>query len=288
MPDHSVIIPTYNHGEFLTESINSVLENCKNIELIIINDGSTDNTSTILAGFTGVKNLRLINQTNKGAHAALNVGMSLAEGRYISILNDDDIYLENHLEYAFAVLEQNISNFVIHRAEVFGEGDRFEKMRGHVERGDFNIEKYGLLTSLFKFNWSVSTSSFSFSRVFYEKGLRFSNLKMNHDLDFLMSALFRFDARCFYSDLPTWKYRIHEMGSGNFVRSKRQKLELSYTLLRTLILEYGQIDHAMLYNLIDYDIEVENLHAIIGLLEDRSFLDNPDKFNHYLNSQYGV
>jgi len=94
MIDHSVVIPTYNHAEFLPETLNSVLPISKNSEIIVVNDGSTDNTATILAGFSGMRNIRVIDQVNKGAHAALNVGMSLAEGRYISILNDDDIFFK--------------------------------------------------------------------------------------------------------------------------------------------------------------------------------------------------
>ena len=288
MIDHSVIIPTYNHAEFLSETLNSVLAIGKNSEIIVINDGSTDNTGTILAGFSDLRNIRVINQVNKGAHAALNKGMSLAGGRYISILNDDDIYFENHLTYASKILEQNISNFVVHRAEVFGEGARFEKLRGHVARGDLIIEKYGLLHSLFKFNWSLSTSAFSFSRILYENGLRFSNLKMNHDLDFLLSALFRFNARCSYSDMPTWKYRVHDHGTGNLINMKRQKWELSYTLLRTLMSGKEGVNYSAALNLIDHDIEIEYLNSVFELLADQSYPENPDKFSDYLNSQFGI
>ncbi len=288
MIDHSVIIPTYNHAEFLSEALNSVLANSKKAEIIVVNDGSTDDTSKILACFSDISNIQVINQVNKGAHAALNLGMSVAIGRYISILNDDDIYFENHLAHASKILDKNISNFVVHRTEVFGEGPRFEKLKDHVAHGDLKIRKYGLLQSLFKYNWSVSTSAFSFTRTLYEKGLRFPNLKMNHDLDFLLSALFRFNTRCSYSDIPTWKYRIHEGGSGNSVNVKRQKWELSYTLLRTLMSGNEEIKYSDALNLIDYEIETEYLSSVFTLLADKSYLDNPDKFNNYLNSQFGV
>jgi glycosyltransferase involved in cell wall biosynthesis len=288
MINHSVVIPTYNHAEFLPETLNSVLTIGKNSEIILVNDGSTDNTATILAGFSGMRNIRVIDQVNKGAHAALNIGISLAEGRYISILNDDDVFFENHLDYAFEILDQNISNFVVHRTEVFGKGERFEKLKDHVSRGDLIINKYGLLPSLFKFNWSVSTSAFSFSRNLYENGLRFANLKMNHDLDFLLSALFRFNARCSYSDIPTWKYRVHERGAGNLVNAKRQKWELSYTLLRSLMSRKEEVNYSAALNLIDYDIEIEYLKSVFELLADRSYLENPDKFSDYLSSQLGI
>lgn len=288
MIDHSVVIPTYNHAEFLQEALNSVLANSKNSEIIVVNDGSTDDTAKVLASFSNVGNIQVIDQVNKGAHAALNVGMSLAGGRYISILNDDDIYFENHLAHASMILSQNISNFVVHRTDVFGEGPRFEKLSGHVAQGDLSIAKYGLLQSLFKFNWSVSTSAFSFSRTLYEKGLRFSNLKMNHDLDFLLSALFRFNARCCYSDIPTWKYRIHERGTGNLINLKRQKWELSYTLLRTLMSVKDEVNYSNALNIIDYNIEIEYLNSVFALLADERYLDDADKFNDYLNSHFCI
>jgi len=282
MIDHSIIIPTYNHLAFLPESLSSVFDCRGNFEIIIVNDGSTDETEGYLENLGKIKNVRVINQTNQGAHNALNLGISFAEGRFISLLNDDDLYLPNHLEYTSAVLGSGISNFIIHRAEIFGAGARFQKMQQHVERGDFYIDSYGLLPSLFKFNWSLSSSAFSFCRDFYVKGLRFANLRMCHDLDFLLSAIFRLNARCSYSDLVTWKYRVHGGASSNSISNARQQWELAYTLVNTILTNMPQPDYFSFIELVEHGLSVECLDAVWNLLSDEYFMGNEDKFLTHL------
>jgi len=284
MIDHSIIIPTYNHLSFLPETISSVFDCEGNFEIVIVNDGSTDGTAGYLETLGKIKNVRVINQTNHGAHNALNIGIAFAEGRFISILNDDDLYLPNHLEYASAVLGSGISNFIVHRTEIFGSGVRFQKMQRHVERGEFFIDSFGLLPSLFKFNWSLSSSAFSFNRDFYDDGLRFANLRMNHDLDFLLSAIFRFNARCIYSDLVTWKYRVHDGGSSNSISNSRQQWELAYTLVNTIMTNTSQPEYISFIELVDHGLSIECLDVVWNLLSDESYLGNEDKLLTHLRA----
>ena len=95
----SVIIPTYNRAALLPRSINSVLsQTYKGFELIIIDDGSTDNTEDIVKGFSD-KRIRYYRQKhNKGGPAALNVGIKLAKGELISFQDSDDEWLPEKLE----------------------------------------------------------------------------------------------------------------------------------------------------------------------------------------------
>jgi len=91
----SIIIPAYNHEEYITEAINSVLnQSVKDYEIIIINDGSTDSTEQRILSIHD-KRIQYISQKNSGAHSAINRGINLAQGEYISILNSDDIICRN-------------------------------------------------------------------------------------------------------------------------------------------------------------------------------------------------
>jgi glycosyltransferase involved in cell wall biosynthesis len=281
MIDHSIIIPTYNHLEFLPETINSVFDCDGNFEIVIVNDGSTDETARFLKTLDKIKNVRVINQTNHGAHHALNVGMSFAEGRFISILNDDDLYLKNHLEYTSDILGSGISNYIVHRAEIFGSGARFTKMKHHTEAGLILINRFGLLPTLFKFNWSLSSSAFSFNRGFFDDGLRFVNLRMTHDLDFLLSAIYRFNARCIYSDSTTWKYRVHDQGTTSSINISRQRWELAYTLVKSIMTFTPQPEYSSFIELIDLGLSVE-CDAVWNLLSDKNYLVNEDKFLAHL------
>ena len=93
----SVIIPLYNQKDYIADAINSVLnQSHPNIEIIVINDGSTDNPETILCKFKN--KIILINQENKGTSAAKNTGIKASEGQFIQFLDADDILYKNKIE----------------------------------------------------------------------------------------------------------------------------------------------------------------------------------------------
>ena len=92
----SVIIPTHNRAWALAGAIDSVLaQNYKNFELIVIDDGSTDNTSDLIDGYSG--KLTLIRQENAGVSAARNRGIESSRGDFIAFLDSDDTWLPQKL-----------------------------------------------------------------------------------------------------------------------------------------------------------------------------------------------
>ena len=106
MPNLSVIIPTYKRANLVSQAIESVLaQTYTDYEVIVINDGSPDNTKEVLASF-GDK-ITVINQENQGVAAARNAAIKLAKGRYIAFLDDDDLWLPNKLEKQIACLESH-------------------------------------------------------------------------------------------------------------------------------------------------------------------------------------
>ena len=96
----SIILPTYNRACFLSNAINSVINQtyCK-WELIVVDDGSTDDTKDVIAKFIEKDNrVRYLHQKNKERSAARNKGIEEAKGHWICFLDSDDIYHTNHLE----------------------------------------------------------------------------------------------------------------------------------------------------------------------------------------------
>jgi glycosyltransferase involved in cell wall biosynthesis len=92
MPRVSVIIPTYNDATYLPVAIESVLaQSCQDFELIVIDDGSTDNTRTVLQSY--LARIRYIYQENQGESVARNQGIRLAQGEYVAFLDSDDVWL---------------------------------------------------------------------------------------------------------------------------------------------------------------------------------------------------
>lgn len=107
----SIIIPTYNRGDRIKLTINSVLsQSFKDFELIIIDDGSTDETERIIRSITDHR-IRYYKIENSERGAARNVGINLARGSYITFLDSDDIYYPNHLEEAYGFIKKNNSAF---------------------------------------------------------------------------------------------------------------------------------------------------------------------------------
>jgi len=95
----SVIIPVYNGEKFIDTAINSVLsQTFTDWELIIVNDGSSDNTLQVLQKYTSSDKILVINQENGGVSAARNNGIAHAKGTHIAFLDADDIWYPNHLE----------------------------------------------------------------------------------------------------------------------------------------------------------------------------------------------
>ena len=95
----SVIIPTYNNANFILNAINSVLnQTFKNIEIIIIDDGSTDNTKTLLENLIQLGKIKYYFQENKGLAAARNTGLRHSTGKFLKFLDADDILYPQQLD----------------------------------------------------------------------------------------------------------------------------------------------------------------------------------------------
>lgn len=95
----SVIIPTYNRGNSIIKSINSVIsQTYYNLEILVIDDCSTDNTETLISKLndTRIKYIKL--KENKGASFARNIGIQISTGKYITFQDSDDIYHSNKIE----------------------------------------------------------------------------------------------------------------------------------------------------------------------------------------------
>lgn len=93
----SVIIPNYNYAEFVDKAIESVLsQTYKNIEIIVVDDGSTDNSIDILSSY--LSEIMLVSQSNSGVSSARNVGLAKASGEYICFLDSDDVWFSNKIE----------------------------------------------------------------------------------------------------------------------------------------------------------------------------------------------
>ena len=123
MPKVSVIIPCYNQGQYLDEAVQSVLaQSCDDFEIIIVNDGSTDEfTNDLLSSYRGEK-INVIHTANQGLAEARNTGIRASTGRYILPLDADDKIGAVYLAEAAKVLDAAPETGIVYcEAEYFGE-----------------------------------------------------------------------------------------------------------------------------------------------------------------------
>lgn len=104
----SIIIPLYNGEPFIEATIHSVLEQThQNIEIIILDDGSSDNSAEIVQTINDDRIHYILNETNLGLNKNIKKGIELATGEYICILGHDDLYVKDKLEKQITYIEEN-------------------------------------------------------------------------------------------------------------------------------------------------------------------------------------
>jgi len=142
----SIIIPCYNAEKWLSESINSALEQTwHNIEIIIVDDGSTDSSLAIAKTFES-KNIKVISQENRGASAARNQALVHAQGDFIQYLDADDLLAIDKIKQQINLAQQGYSEYLIS-----GEWGRF-----YNSPLDANFIQRSLWQDMSSINWLIS------------------------------------------------------------------------------------------------------------------------------------
>ena len=208
IPLVTVIIPAYNHEDFVVEAIASVLsQSLKDFELLIVDDGSTDSTLNQIRTFDDPR-ITVTVQENRGAAAALNRGLSEAKGRYIAVLNSDDRYHVDRLQVLCETLKNSPQvQLVVTGINVINREGQSEAATW-LERGLDYYKKSGtVFFAVMRDNFICSSSNFFFCRELLEKTGLFLPLRYCHDLDFILQALVYGEVLCL--DEVLLDYRVH-------------------------------------------------------------------------------
>lgn len=125
----SVIIPACNQGMYIADAIQSVLDQSyRNLEVLIVDDGSTDDTRSIVAKFSDPR-LHYLYQENRGLSAARNLGIHHSKGSYLSFLDSDDLFLPNKLRLLLKQMESHHSSGL-----VAGQAIPFDQSGQHPDK----------------------------------------------------------------------------------------------------------------------------------------------------------
>lgn len=221
----SVIIPSYNHSDYILATLKSVFN--QNIsqslyEVIVVDDGSKDGSVDLLKRMQSVWPFKLITQPNKGVSAALNEGVRCSKGSYIALLASDDLWEIDKLSMQLRALNENpTSRFCFTNGSVFGGRVR-SKYKPLVFTG--RVKNYIPLINF------VPSSSMLFHRSLFDEIGGFSAGVALEDWDFLIKSACVTDFVCV--NQPLVRYRVHDLSTMKRLRSDSVMLKKKLEVLR--------------------------------------------------------
>ncbi|MDR2731978.1 MAG: glycosyltransferase [Fibromonadaceae bacterium] len=217
----SIIIPVYNGSNYLREAIDSALaQTYANCEIIVVNDGSTDNTEQICLSYGA--QIRYFAKENGGVATALNMGIEKMQGEYFSWLSHDDVYYPSKIEKQIDALQKNGDMTKI----AWGDFDIFDENTKTVQSMCFGkIDSKDILTdSIFPVLKSyIAGCSLLIHRSHFERiGLFKPELRYTQDYD-LWFRMLR-GQKTIYVDSPLYKLRVHS-GQGTIAEAVTMRPE---------------------------------------------------------------
>lgn len=205
MPKVSVIIPTYNNAKYIDKSINSVLsQTYKDFEIIIVDDGSSDNTKEVLKQYNG--KIKYYYQENKGVSFARNKGIRESSGEYIAFLDSDDVWFPNKIEIQILILEKDEKVGLV--CSLVTTIDNGGKPLGIIKPSKLPGESFG---EFFFLGSSYPSTYLIRKRCFDEVGLFDEKIAILEDLDICLRIALKFKIKI--ESEPLVYYRIHSQNS---------------------------------------------------------------------------
>ncbi len=171
----SFVVPSYNSSKFMNTVISSFLEASviDKLDIIIVNDGSTDDTAEKAEKFTEMysDSVRLINQENKGHGGALNTGLAAARGKYVKVIDADDWVVTKNLPTFVEKLEKIDSDVVLthHYTIDVGNGNLKKKWMSYPEKFEVPYSFDEIMSSWKSFDRSLTFHGITYNTEFYKE-----------------------------------------------------------------------------------------------------------------------
>lgn len=242
----TIVAPAYNHAAYIENALRSIQnQTYVNKELIVIDDCSTDHTAAIIDRFVASEDVQaafpggirfIRHAVNMNAHNSLNEGICEAQGKYIAIINTDDMYEDNRLECMLNELKLQGGRFAFSNVRImnqYGEIKDYEPFEKMLQK----IEQYPRISMILPIeNMSISTGNYLFDKKLYEEIGGFNaEYHFIHDWDFVLRSCLIAEP-VFVKD-TTYLYRFHETNT-------IKQIDESYTMQRKKEKEV----YAVLYN----------------------------------------
>lgn len=272
MPKISVIIPVYNAEKYLSDAIESVIEQTyDDWEIVAVNDGSTDSSPVILKTYEKryPTKIRVIHQSNSGLSAARNVAIAASRGEYVAFLDADDLWLPEKIDEQIRVLSTNTDVGLVYSDVYDLKKGKLKKRRRVIGRGMF---RGNVLEPLFYHNFIPILSAMVRKSVLEDCGFFDMNLYGTQDYDLWMRIAEKYQID--FIDHQLAIYRIHEQNMcANVEKMEREHFEL----MERWVKKKPYLSSSFKYNIkkaqIQYNIGIYHLitKQFIKALNDLAF-----------------
>ncbi|MGO8739402.1 glycosyltransferase family 2 protein [Rhodoblastus sp.] len=223
----AAIIPLYNGAPYIRESLNSVLAQSEPAdEIIVVNDGSTDDGPEIVKEMATRHPIRLISRPNGGIGSARNCGIAEAKSTHIALLDQDDIWYEDHL----AILKKSfVESDILHLAVVYGNVDKIDRagrmiMYGILDAIPSQHPKTSLLECL-KHDMFVLPGASLFCKEAFEKAGRFDErLSGYEDDDFFLRVFLAGFKSVYLSHASVLKWRFYSSSTSHSPKMSNSRM----------------------------------------------------------------
>lgn len=287
----SIIIPVYNAQQYLTSCLESVLnQTYKNIEIILVNDGSTDESSSIINKYKDKdKRIVVIDKENEGVSIARNIGIENATSDWIMFVDSDDI-LEKEAVETLANYTEGFGEVILSRIYLLKNGEKTEALCKYNENKIFEKEeKRELEESIFYDNKKekISYISCPFAKLYNKKFLQENNIKFTEGLKYGEDGIFNLESfhlanKITFVNKCTYQYRIN---SQSVMNTYDPKLIENYT---KMLLSFESV--LQQFNLSDF---YKNEYLYFVLRQVNKFLkfylfkteNGKEKFNELLQTE---
>lgn len=199
----SVILPVYNSQDYLREAIESVLkQTCSDFELIIINDGSTDNSSAIIESFSDSRIVYINNSKNSGLISTLNEGLRRAKGKYIARMDADDISLPDRFHKQLEVLEKSDDVVLV--------SSDFYELKGTSLKLSVGFTGSDEIKAVLLFAPGIAHPTVMMRNIFKDNSIQYDS-QFLHVEDYHLWTELAFLGDMVNLDRPLLKYRSHKL-----------------------------------------------------------------------------
>jgi glycosyltransferase involved in cell wall biosynthesis len=229
MPTVTVVIPAFNAEDFIGEALGSIRDQTlRDVEVVVIDDGSTDNTLREAERFAGLMDLEIICQANAGPAAARNNGIRRARGRFCAFLDADDVMLPERLNVQAALLEKEPALGLVHTDLMTFD----EKGIIHRTRWNFSSPCGGMvLDQLLMDNFITTSTVMAPKECLLEAGLFGEERRVSEDFELWLRMAARWKVG--YIDRPLIRYRRRSGSlSDDKLATGRSALEVIETFWR--------------------------------------------------------